>query len=98
MSRPSIHAPLEEAAAGLAIAAVVGLAVGRRADLERIAEGGGSLVLYRKGGGRVTAPSFEFWMGREKSALLALLAGKLDEHAIAFSGNSLKAMVHVGDR
>jgi hypothetical protein len=56
------------------------------------------LVLYRKGRGRITAPSFEFWMGREKSALLSLLVAKLDEHTIEFSGASLRAMVHVGDR
>jgi len=93
-----MSATLSGDAEGLTVARIGGKKAIRWADVERVAAGGGNLVLYKKGGGRVTAPSFEFWRGREKSDLVLLLSAKLKEHAIAFSGASLRAMVHFGDR
>ena len=67
-------------------------------DIERVAEGGGNVVFYSKSG-RITAPSFEFWVGADKAHLLALLRQKLEEERhVPFQENSLRARFHIGNR
>jgi hypothetical protein len=66
-------------------------------EIVKIVEGGGNLVFYTRTG-RVSAPSFEFWVGSQRTALLTLLQSKLEERQIPVRFGSFRAMWHVGDR
>jgi hypothetical protein len=54
--------------------------------------------LFYTRAGRVTAPSFEFWVGAQKSQLISLVASKLEERQVPFDATSVRASIHVGDR
>jgi hypothetical protein len=58
--------------------------------------GGGNLVFKTKNG-RVVAPSFEFWWGKDKILLMALVANKLHEQGISIR-TTLRAAAAPDDR
>lgn len=66
-------------------------------EIAGVRYGGGNLVFDLKSGGRVVAPSSEFWFGLDKAALVSGVRERLAERGIT-AASSARAVAHAGDR
>jgi hypothetical protein len=72
----------------------------RHARWEQIAgmeSGGGNLVIRLRPRGRLVGPSFEFWSGPQKHAIIQFIGAKLAELRIE-GESSVRAVFQAGDR